>query len=42
MDPADGVIDHPHDVPDLALAEGEPRWRPSLRARGLVTLAVTY
>ncbi|MET8943431.1 cytochrome P450 [Streptomyces sp. NPDC004542] len=28
--------------PDLALAEGTLRWRPSLRARGLVTLPVTY
>ncbi|MGQ4385973.1 cytochrome P450 family protein [Streptomyces sp. SAS_270] len=29
-------------LPDLALAEAEPRWRPSLRARGLLTLPVTY
>ncbi|MBL1084854.1 cytochrome P450 [Streptomyces actinomycinicus] len=28
--------------PALALAEGELRWRPSLRARGLVALPVTY
>jgi hypothetical protein len=28
--------------PCLALAEGEPRWRPSLRARGLLALPVTY
>ncbi|MFI9805328.1 cytochrome P450 [Streptomyces sp. NPDC052301] len=28
--------------PDLALAEGALRWRPSLRARGLVELPVTY
>ncbi|MFE1884737.1 cytochrome P450 family protein [Streptomyces diastatochromogenes] len=28
--------------PDLALAEGELRWRSSLRARGLTALPVTY
>ncbi|CAL9412148.1 cytochrome P450 family protein [Streptomyces sp. enrichment culture] len=28
--------------PELALAEPEPRWRPSLRARGLTALPVTY
>ncbi|MFC9127353.1 cytochrome P450 [Streptomyces sp. NPDC057099] len=28
--------------PDLALATDAPRWRPSLRARGLVALPVTY
>lgn len=28
--------------PSLAPAEGEPRWRPSLRARGLLALPVTY
>ncbi|MDQ0990282.1 cytochrome P450 [Streptomyces sp. V3I7] len=28
--------------PDLALADGELRWRPSLRARGLRALPVTY
>lgn len=83
MDPADGLIDHPHDVhrrlrdtsghlalgrgvhhclgaplaraeteialtallerfPALALADGEPRWRRSLRARGLLALPVSY
>ncbi|MFF0228084.1 cytochrome P450 [Streptomyces sp. NPDC004629] len=29
-------------LPDLALADGELRWRRSLRARGLVALPVTY
>jgi len=29
-------------LPDLALEEAEPRWRPSLRSRGLLTLPVTY
>ncbi|MGW7379759.1 cytochrome P450 family protein [Streptomyces sp. NPDC054794] len=29
-------------LPDLALAADEVRWRPSLRARGLVALPVTY
>ncbi|CAM5590930.1 cytochrome P450 family protein [Streptomyces chartreusis] len=28
--------------PELALADGEPRWRRSLRARGLLTLPVSY
>ncbi|MFF3912626.1 cytochrome P450 [Streptomyces sp. NPDC001852] len=28
--------------PDLALGPGELRWRPSMRARGLVALPVTY
>lgn len=28
--------------PDLALTDEEPRWRPSLRARGLLTLPVSY
>ncbi|MEW2156635.1 cytochrome P450 [Streptomyces sp. NPDC007189] len=28
--------------PDLALAKGELRWRPSMRARGLRALPVTY
>ncbi|MFI5552240.1 cytochrome P450 [Streptomyces sp. NPDC051738] len=28
--------------PELALAEGDPRWRRSLRARGLLALPVTY
>ncbi|MGW6894578.1 cytochrome P450 family protein [Streptomyces chartreusis] len=29
-------------LPELALADGEPRWRRSLRARGLLTLPVSY
>ncbi|MGW2646044.1 cytochrome P450 family protein [Streptomyces sp. NPDC001393] len=29
-------------LPDLALGAGELRWRPSMRARGLVALPVTY
>ncbi|MBT1097003.1 cytochrome P450 [Streptomyces sp. WAC 05379] len=28
--------------PELALADGEPRWRRSLRARGLLALPVSY
>jgi cytochrome P450 len=28
--------------PDLALADEDIRWRPSLRARGLLALPVTY
>ncbi|MFJ9816366.1 cytochrome P450 [Streptomyces sp. NPDC101151] len=28
--------------PELALAEADPQWRPSLRARGLLTLPVRY
>ena len=29
-------------LPDLALEEAAPRWRPSLRSRGLLTLPVIY
>ncbi|WP_369238235.1 cytochrome P450 [Streptomyces sp. R21] len=29
-------------LPDLAPEEAAPRWRPSLRSRGLLTLPVTY
>ncbi|QHA04043.1 cytochrome P450 [Streptomyces broussonetiae] len=29
-------------LPELALGQGEPTWRPSMRARGLKALPVTY